>query len=95
MTDEGKPAGKKVYPIPEGEDRVPINYATFGTRTWKDDLGMFNFGFEWKESGVQLLNTLKVTFFPAVIFGTLVNSAFSIVQQSTGQIISFSLLASG
>ena len=61
----------------------------------KDNVGFFTLGFQWLEAGKQLIDTLKTTMFPAVIFGTLVNSAFSIVQQSIGQIISFSLLAAG
>ncbi|KAK8136120.1 hypothetical protein PG984_004060 [Apiospora sp. TS-2023a] len=88
-------AGEKIYPIPEGSDRTELDYTTYGQRTMKDNIGFFIFGFEWADAGKQFIDTLKTTIFPAVIFGTLVNSAFSIVQQSIGQIISFSLLAAG
>ncbi|KAK8857238.1 MFS-type transporter [Apiospora arundinis] len=88
-------AGEKIFPIKEGADRTELDHATYGHRTMRDNIGFFIFGFEWADAGKQFLETLKSTFFPAVVFGTLVNSAFSIVQQSIGQIISFSLLAAG
>ncbi|KAK8112065.1 major facilitator superfamily transporter [Apiospora kogelbergensis] len=71
-------AGEKIYPISEGADRTELDYATYGQRTMKDNVGFFTLGFQWLEAGKQLIDTLKTTMFPAVIFGTLVNSAFSI-----------------
>jgi hypothetical protein len=39
-------------------------------------MGFFQFGFEWKEAGKSMLNTLRTTFFPAVVWATIANSIF-------------------
>lgn len=88
-------AGQELWPIPEGADRTPLDYTTFGSRTRKDDLAFFTFGFEWKEATKQLLQTIRTIIFPAVIYCVIVNTAYSVVLQGMGQIISFALIGAG
>lgn len=52
-------------------------------------------GFEGKEAGISMLNTLRTTWFPAIVWSTLANSIFVIVNSAAQQITSFALLAQG
>ncbi len=52
-------------------------------------------GFEWKETGIQVLRTLQTTYFPAILMVVMIDSMFFIIMQSVGQTISFALLAAG
>lgn len=72
-----------------------MDYITYGRRTKWDDIGFFQYGYEWKEGASQILATAKTTFFPAVIFCTLLQTAFGIVMGASGQAVSFALLAAG
>lgn len=56
---------------------------------------MFNFGFEWKETGFQMLRTLQSTYFPAIVVVIVLDGIFFVILHSVGQTISFALLASG
>lgn len=56
---------------------------------------MFNVGFEWKNAAISMLDTLKTTFFPAVVWSILTNSIFLITTQAVQQLSSFALLAEG
>lgn len=56
---------------------------------------MCHFGFEWRNAGISMLDTLRTTFFPAVVWSVLVNSIFLIVNQAAQQLGSFALLAAG
>ncbi|KAH8885590.1 major facilitator superfamily transporter [Thozetella sp. PMI_491] len=88
-------AGQELWPIPDGEDRTPLDYETYGHRTWKDNIGLFTHGVAWKEGLKQLFQTMRSTLFPAVAFCVVINAAYSIVLQGVGQSISFALLAAG
>ena len=88
-------AGQELWPVPEGEDRTPIDYETYGHRTWRDNISFFTFGVHWKEGTKQLFQTVRCTIFPAVLYCVLINAAYSIVLQGIGQSISFALLAAG
>lgn len=87
--------GQQIYPMLPGEDRTRLDYNTYGPRTRWDDLGMFNFGFEWREAGSNIIATMRTVFFPAIIWATLLQTVFGITMGATGQIVSFSLLAAG
>lgn len=56
---------------------------------------MFNAGFEWRNAAISMLDTLKTTFFPAVVWSILTNSIFLITTQAAQQLGSFALLAEG
>ncbi|KAI1502292.1 major facilitator superfamily transporter [Biscogniauxia marginata] len=88
-------AGQKLWPVAEGADRTELDYVTYGPRTMKTDLALFPETFEWKKAGQSIVNCAKSTMFPAVFWAILINSAFSTVQSSTSQTISFALLAAG
>ncbi|KAI5928650.1 major facilitator superfamily transporter [Camillea tinctor] len=88
-------AGQKIWHVPEGADRPELDYATYGHRTWKTNLALFPETFEWKKAGKSILNCARSTLFPAVFWAILINSAFSTIQSSTSQTISFALLAAG
>ncbi|TLS21371.1 uncharacterized protein PpBr36_10206 [Pyricularia pennisetigena] len=78
-----------------GEARPQIDHLNYAPRTIWTEIGVFNCGFEWREAGVSMLNTLRTTLFPVVLWTTLTNSAFIIAAQATQQISAFALLAQG
>lgn len=88
-------AGVPLWPLEPGQDRTKLDYETYGRRTLKDNIGIFNMGFEWKETGIQMLRTIQSTYFPAILMVIAMDSAFFIVLVSVGQTISFALLAAG
>ncbi|KAI1342934.1 major facilitator superfamily transporter [Xylariaceae sp. FL0016] len=88
-------AGQQLWPVAPGENRTQLDYATYGERTKWDDLGFFQFGYQWKDAGVQIIDTAKTTVFPAVAWCVLLQTVFGIVQGATGQAISFALLSAG
>ncbi|SPO05542.1 uncharacterized protein DNG_08229 [Cephalotrichum gorgonifer] len=88
-------SGARIYPVPEGKQRPDLEPETYGPRTLWTDLGVFQFGLDWKGAGVSMLNTLRSTVFPAVVWCVLANSVFIIANQATQQILSFALLAQG
>ncbi|KAI6351107.1 hypothetical protein MCOR25_010137 [Pyricularia grisea] len=87
--------GESVYPMEEGEGRPQLDHLNYAPRTIWTEIGVFNCGFEWREAGISMLNTLRTTLFPVVIWTTLMNSAFIIAAQATQQISAFALLAQG
>lgn len=78
-----------------GEDRTALDYNTYGTRTWWDDVGVFNCGYEWREAANQLVATFKTLFFPAIVWATLLQTVFGITMGASGQAVSFALLGAG
>lgn len=89
------PAGKPEEKLEPGENRPRLDYARYGKRTLWTNIGVFNAGFEWKNAAISMLDTLKTTFFPAVIWSILTNSIFLITTQAAQQLGSFALLAEG
>ncbi|KAL8420348.1 hypothetical protein RB594_003220 [Gaeumannomyces avenae] len=67
--------GHNVYDIAPDEDRPQLDTARFRARSAWDDVGVFNCGFEWREAGVSMLDTLRTTFLPVVLSVTAANSA--------------------
>jgi len=59
------------------------------------EIGLFQYGFQWKAAARSLLDTLRSTLFPAVLWSVLANSIFIVAQQATAQLTSFALLAQG
>lgn len=88
-------AGRPEEKLAPGEARPALDYARHGGRTLWTNIGVFNFGFEWKNAGISMLDTLRTTLFPAVVWSTLANSIFLIVNQAAQQLGSFALLAQG
>ncbi|KAL8359396.1 hypothetical protein RB601_007875 [Gaeumannomyces tritici] len=56
--------GHNVYDIAPDEDRPQLDTARFRARSAWDDVGVFNCGFDWREAGVSMLDTLRTTFLP-------------------------------
>ncbi|KAF2995290.1 hypothetical protein E8E14_002233 [Neopestalotiopsis sp. 37M] len=88
-------SGQKIYALAPGERRPRLEPETYGPRTIWTTIGLFQFGFEWKEAGKSMLDTLRTTLFPAIVWTTLANSAFVIINQAAQQLGSFALLAQG
>lgn len=78
-----------------GESRTKLDFATYGARTWWDDLGVFNCGYEWREAANQIVATVKTILFPAIVWATLLQTVFGITMGATGQAVSFALLGAG
>ncbi|EJT82127.1 hypothetical protein GGTG_02101 [Gaeumannomyces tritici R3-111a-1] len=74
-----EPMGHNVYDIAPDEDRPQLDTARFRARSAWDDVGVFNCGFDWREAGVSMLDTLRTTFLPV----------------AATQVLSFTLLAQG
>lgn len=88
-------AGQPEEKLAPGESRPPLDYGRYGPRTLWTNVGVLNAGFEWKNAGVSMLDTLRTTLFPAVIWAVLSNSIFLITNQAAQQLGSFALLAQG
>ncbi|KAF3762668.1 MFS general substrate transporter [Cryphonectria parasitica EP155] len=69
-------AGKEVYPIRPGENRPRLDYAKYGYRSNKDDFGVFVVKTEWKLCRKSVMETIKATFFPNVLWVIALNSIF-------------------
>lgn len=87
-------AGRPEEKLGPGENRPKLDYAKGGRTLWTN-IGVFNFGFEWKNAGISMLDTLRTTLFPAVVWSVLTNSIFLIINQASQQLASFALLAQG
>lgn len=81
--------------MPPGETRPRLDFVRYGRRTLWTNIGVFNVGFEWKNAAVSMMDTLRTTFFPAVVWSVLTNSIFLITTQAAQQLSSFALLAEG
>lgn len=88
-------AGQQIYPIEPGEDRTRLDYNKYGPRTRWDDVGIFNYGFEWRGAANNIVATFRTMFFPAVVWSTLLQTVSGVTMGATGQVVSFALLASG
>ncbi|KAK6082313.1 major facilitator superfamily transporter [Seiridium cupressi] len=88
-------SGQKIFALAPGEKRPKLDPDTYGPRTLYTTIGFFQFGLQWKEAGKSMLETLRTTFFPAIVWVTLANSAFVIINQAAQQLGSFALLAQG
>jgi hypothetical protein len=75
--------------------RPELDYQSYSAPTAGTYMGLFPFGFEWKNAGISMLRTLQSTYFPAIIWVTLANTAFLVVNSASQQISSFALLAQG
>lgn len=88
-------SGQKVYPLEPGETRPRLDPNLYGPRTIWTTIGMFQFGFEWKAAFISIFDSIRTTFLPAMVWATLANSAFNIINQAAQQLGSFALLAQG
>ncbi|KAK9778034.1 putative Major facilitator superfamily domain-containing protein [Seiridium cardinale] len=88
-------SGQKIFALAPGEKRPKLDPDTYGPRTLYTTIGLFQFGLQWKEAGKSMLDTLRTTLFPAIVWVTLANSAFVIINQAAQQLGSFALLAQG
>lgn len=92
---KGELTGQKIYALEPGEKRPRLDPDTYGPRTIWTTIGFFQFGLQWKEAGRSMLDTLRTTFFPSIVWATLANSVFVIINQAAQQLGSFALLAQG
>ncbi|KAI0024852.1 major facilitator superfamily transporter [Xylariomycetidae sp. FL0641] len=88
-------AGLKLWPVAEGRDRATLDHARYGRRTLRTNLAVAPPTWEWKQAAWALVACAKSTFFPAVLWAVVLNSAFMTIQSGTGQTVSFALLAAG
>lgn len=87
--------GQNIFPLRPGANRPDLDARTYGPRTRQTDLALFPFGFEWRQAGGAILETLKTTFFPTVLWAVVANAIFIVAAQAAGQIGAFALLAQG
>ncbi len=87
--------GQAVYALEKEESRPRLDPALYGPRTRWTDIGLFQFGFEWKLAGLSIIDALRTTLFPAVIFAIMSSCAFFSLSSGTGQTTSFALLNAG
>ncbi|KAH8899837.1 MFS general substrate transporter [Thozetella sp. PMI_491] len=95
MRSKEELTGQNIYPIPEGSNRPALDYDEYTAPTVWTYVGLVPFGFEWAAAARSMLDTLRTTFFPAVVWATVANSVFVIVNSSAQQITSFALLSQG
>ncbi|SPQ26675.1 3053285c-8b62-4d7d-9ae3-d5ffa89e139b [Thermothielavioides terrestris] len=88
-------SGQQFYPIEPGKNRPEIDYGGRPPPSQWSYMALFQHGFEWRQAGMSMLNTLRTTPFPAIVWATLANSIFVIVNSAAQQISSFALLAQG
>ena len=88
-------AGQRLWPLRPGQDRPDLDPETYGPRTLWTNIGILQFGTEWKHAGRSMLNTLRTTFFPTVIWCVLTNTVFIVANQGVQQIAAFALVAQG
>ncbi|KAH8649093.1 major facilitator superfamily domain-containing protein [Xylariales sp. PMI_506] len=88
-------SGQTVYSLAPGAKRPELDIQTYGERTLWDTIGFFQFGFQWKKASRSMLDTLWTMWFPAIVWTTLANSVFVIINQAAQQLAAFALLAQG
>ncbi|WQF86760.1 Putative major facilitator superfamily, MFS transporter superfamily [Colletotrichum destructivum] len=88
-------SGQKTYPLKPGMNRPELDYVNYTPRTIWTNIGFFQNGFEFKPAAKSMLDALRSTYFPAIIWAVLVNSAMIVINQATQQINPFALLAQG
>ena len=88
-------SGHPAEPLPAGRDRPAFDPVRHAPRTARTDLAMFHLGFHWRAAARSLVDTLRTTLFPAVLWSVLANSGFVVVNQAAAQVTSFALLAQG
>ncbi|KAF1808702.1 MFS general substrate transporter [Eremomyces bilateralis CBS 781.70] len=88
-------SGKSLYPLAPGEPRPALDYSQFGPRTLGTDFGIMNFGYQFKEAGQSMLDTVRTMVFPNMIWAILVNSAIISIYNAAAQTGSTVLLAAG
>ncbi|KAK3904236.1 major facilitator superfamily domain-containing protein, partial [Staphylotrichum tortipilum] len=87
--------GQQLHPIEPGKNRPEIDRTNHQTPTQWSYMRLLQNRAEWKQAGKSMLNTLWTTPFPAIIWATVTNSTFLIVNSAAQQISSFALLAQG
>ncbi|OBR11188.1 Major facilitator superfamily transporter [Colletotrichum higginsianum IMI 349063] len=88
-------SGQKTYPLKPGMNRPELDYVSYTPRTIWTNIGFFQNGFEFKPAAKSMLDALRSTYFPAIIWAVLVNSAMIVINQAAQQINPFALLAQG
>jgi MFS family permease len=88
-------AGKDIYRLRPGEGRPRLDVRCFGPRNNLSDFGIFHIRMEWARAGRSMLDCLRTTIFPNVLWAIIVNSIFVSVQGAAGQVGSSILIASG
>jgi hypothetical protein len=84
-----------MWPIPTGNNRPRLDYNTHTAPTFWTYVGFFQQGFQFKPAAISMLDTLRTTIFPAVLWCILANTVFIVANQAVGQIAAFALLAQG
>jgi MFS family permease len=88
-------AGKSIHYIYPGENRPRLDEATYGPRTFKHDLRLFDGAVRTKEALVSVVDTAKTMFFPSILWSIAVDSVFISLQLAMAQTGSSVLIASG
>ncbi|KAJ0114740.1 hypothetical protein J7T55_004481 [Diaporthe amygdali] len=78
-------AGREVFPLRPGEVRPRLDHARYGYRTNKNDFGLFSVPFKWNLCRRSVVETVKATFFPNVLWVIALNSIFIGALSATTQ----------
>ena len=92
---EDELSGVAVYPLAPGENRPRPDAAKYGPRTRWTDYGLFQNGVHWRDALVGVVEPLRVSFYPSVLFMVVLNTMFLMISSATAQTITFALLAAG
>ena len=82
ITKLSSPGGQQLYPVTPGKDRLDLDYTTYFAPTTWTYIGLFQHDLKWKEAGLSMLNTLRITLFPVIIWATITNGIFVIVHSA-------------
>ncbi|EFQ34331.1 major facilitator superfamily transporter [Colletotrichum graminicola] len=88
-------SGQTVYSLKPGQNRPQIDYMAYTPRTVWTNIGVFQNGFELKAAAKSMLDALRSTYFPVVIWAVFLNTAGIVMNQASSQITPFALLAQG
>ncbi|PSR86956.1 major facilitator superfamily domain-containing protein [Coniella lustricola] len=84
-------AGQEVHPVRPGEVRPRLDHARYGYRSNSDDFGVFAVKTEWRLCRKSVMQTIRATVFPNVLWVIALNSIFvgalSATQQNAAAII--------
>ncbi|KAK2063692.1 major facilitator superfamily transporter [Colletotrichum caudatum] len=88
-------SGQIIYPLKPGQDRPELDYVAYTPRTVWTNIGVFQNGFDLRGAAKSMLDALRSSYFPAVIWAVLVNTSGIVMNQASAQIAPFALLAQG
>ncbi|TDZ53197.1 putative MFS-type transporter [Colletotrichum trifolii] len=88
-------SGQAVHPLAPGQSRPDLDHVAYTPRTLWTNIGFFQNGFEPRRAVKSMVDALRSTYFPAIIWAVLANTIMIVNNQAAQQITPFALLAQG